>query len=101
MTNPITPNAPLTAKALAATLAQSQGISRKQAERLLGAMFVNIAFALANRQEVRLADFGVFGWQQVPARSGNSPVCGAWTKPAHRKIVFCPAKALRDVVSET
>lgn len=89
--------ATVTAKTLAAGIADSEGLTRKQAERLLTGLLDDIGFSLAAGQEVQIHGFGTFKVQATAAREGNGPF-GPWSKPAGRKIVFKPAKALKDLI---
>ncbi len=103
---PINPNpnpetsmsTPATRKTLIATIAEQDGLPRKQVERVLDGLIEAMRCHLATGQEVRLPGLGNFKVQPVPARSGTSAVGGAWSKPAGRRVVFRPAQALKTLV---
>lgn len=98
MTDPLNPTAPVNRKALAVGVASESGkLTHKQAEQLLVGLFDDIGFSLAAGQEVHLAGFGTFKVQDTAARAGNGAF-GPWSKPAGRKVVFKPAKALKDLI---
>lgn len=59
-----------------------------------------IAEAAAKGEEISLNGFGKFKVQNKPARDGRNPSTGATIKiAASKKIVFQPAKALKDSVN--
>ena len=86
---------------IAGRVADRAGLSRSAAGNAVDAVFVAVAEALGNGEEVRIAGFGTFTTKSRPARTGSNPRTGesleiqASTAPA-----FKPGKALKDAVNE-
>ena len=64
---------------------------------LTGAVFANVAAAVAKGEEVSINGFGKFKVKDAPERQGRNPATGeAITIAAQRKLTFAPAKQVRD-----
>ena len=84
---------------LIAAAAQSAGVSKKDAERVLNAALDHITAALASGDKVQLSGFGIFEVKDREARVGRNPrTKEAIEIPATRTPVFKPSKALKDTV---
>ena len=83
------------------TLASSdEKLTKAQAKTLVDTLFSAIKDAAVKGEEVSLPGFGKFKVQDKPARTGRNPTTGAAIEiAASRKIVFQPAKALKDAVN--
>ena len=85
---------------LAAQVAEAQGIDKAQARKAVDAVVHAITEAAKGGAEVALAGFGKFKVQDRPEREGRNPATGAaMTFAASRKLVFTPAKQLRDALN--
>ncbi|WP_027168849.1 HU family DNA-binding protein [Mesorhizobium sp. WSM3224] len=85
---------------LAERLADAHGLSKTQAKAVVDDVLKGIAEAAVKGEEVSLNGFGKFKVQNKPAREGRNPSTGAAIKiAASKKVVFQPAKALRDTVN--
>lgn len=86
---------------LIAAAAQSAGVSKKDAERVLNAALDHITAALASGSKVQLSGFGIFEIKDREARVGRNPrTKEAIEIPATRTPVFKPSKALKDTVGK-
>ncbi|HVK42507.1 MAG: integration host factor [Phenylobacterium sp.] len=85
---------------LAASLAEADGISKTQAKQVVDGLFKAIEAAAVRGEEISIPGFGKFKVQDKPARTGRNPSTGATIQiAATRKVVFQPAKALKDAVA--
>lgn len=74
-------------------------LTKAQAKELVDGVFAAIRDAAVGGEEVALAGFGKFKVQDKPARTGRNPRTGEPVAiAATRKVVFQPAKALKDAV---
>ena len=86
---------------LIAAAAQSAGISKKDAERVLNAALDHITATLVSGGKVQLSGFGAFEIKDREARMGRNPrTKEAVEIPATRTPVFKPSKALKDLVGK-
>ena len=86
---------------LIAATAEKAGITKKDAERIVGAAFDTITAALAAGERVQLSGFGIFEVKTREARMGRNPKTKeAIEIPASRVPVFKAGKALKDTVSK-
>ena len=85
---------------MAERLAARTGMNRVAAREAVDGVFATIGEALANGDDVRIADFGTFGARNRPARTGRNPRTGEaiWIS-ASRTPSFKAGKALRDAVN--
>lgn len=86
---------------LIAATAEKAGISKKDAERVLGAAFDTITATLAAGDRVQLSGFGIFEVKSREARIGRNPKTKqAIEIPATRLPAFKASKALKDIVAK-
>jgi DNA-binding protein HU-beta len=82
---------------LADKLAESNGITKSDARKLVDGVFAAIADAAAAGEEISLNGFGKFKVKSTPAREGRNPSTGATIQiAASKKLTFAPAKAVKD-----
>jgi DNA-binding protein HU-beta len=75
-------------------------ITKAQAKSLVDALLGAIRDAAVRGEEVSLPGFGKFKVQAKPERTGRNPSTGAAIKiAASKKVVFQPAKVLKDAVN--
>ncbi len=90
---------PVTLKHLAARLADTHALPKKQAETLMDDVIGLIVSHLKAGDRLRLAGFGILEVKNRPARSGRNPATGAVIQiAASRKITFRPAKELKAAI---
>ena len=86
---------------LIAEVANKAGLSRKDAEKALGAVVETITEAVVTGDKVQLVGFGSFETKQREARTGRNPKTKETIEiPATRVPVFKAGKALKDAVAE-
>lgn len=86
---------------LIAEVANKAGLSRKDAEKALGAVVKTITEAVVKGDKVQLVGFGSFETKQREARTGRNPKTKETIEiPATRVPVFKAGKALKDAVAE-
>jgi len=74
-------------------------LTKAQAKELIEGLFGAIRDAAVKGEEVSVAGFGKFKVQDKPARTARNPRTGeSIAVAATRKVVFQPAKALKDAV---
>ncbi len=84
---------------LIAVISENAGMSKKDAERVLGAAIDAITAALVRGEKVQLSGFGTFETKDRKARVGRNPhTKEAIEIPATRIPAFSPSKALKDTV---
>ena len=85
---------------LVANVAEKAGLSKKDAEKALGAVIESIEEALVESDKVQLIGFGTFEVKDRAARTGRNPQTGKEIKiAASRNPVFKAGKALKDAVN--
>lgn len=85
---------------LIAEVANKAGLSRKDAEKALGAVVETITEAVVKGDKVQLVGFGSFETKQREARTGRNPKTKETIEiPATRVPVFKAGKALKDAVA--
>ncbi len=85
---------------LADGLAETHHLTKAQAKAIVEDVLKGISQAAAKGEEVSLHGFGKFKVQDKPARDGRNPSTGETIKiAASRKLVFQPAKALKEAVN--
>jgi DNA-binding protein HU-beta len=93
------PQVTVTLKQLAASLAESQDLPRKQAEAVLGELVALATQHLQKGDKIRLTGLGTLQVRARPARTGRNPATGATIQiAASKKIAFQPAKELKESV---
>ena len=86
---------------LIAEVANKAGLSRKDAEKALGAVVETITEAVVKGDKVQLVGFGSFETKQREPRTGRNPKTKETIEiPATRVPVFKAGKALKDAVAE-
>ena len=86
---------------LIAAVAQSAGLTKKDAERVLNAAFDTMTAALVKGEKVQLSGFGTFEVKEREARIGRNPhTKEAIDIPATKVPVFKASKALKDNVAK-
>ena len=86
---------------LTAIAAEKAGIAKKDAERLVNALFDTVSLTLAAGDKVQLSGFGTFEVRQREPRVGRNPhTKEAIEIPATTVPTFKPSKSLRDMVSK-
>jgi DNA-binding protein HU-beta len=89
----------VTSKHLAAALAESHEMSKKQAEAVLGDLVGNIVKHLKKGERIRIGGLGILQVRSRAARMGRNPATGeAIQIKASKKVAFRPLKELKDEV---
>ena len=84
---------------LCAQVADKAGLTRKDAEKAINAVFDTITDSLKDGDKVQLVGFGSFEVKSRAARKGHNPATGAEIDiPASKAPVFKAGKVLKDVV---
>lgn len=85
---------------LVANVAEKAGLSKKDAEKALGAVIESIEEALVEGDKIQLIGFGTFEVKDRAARTGRNPQTGKEIKiAASKNPVFKAGKALKDAVN--
>ena len=91
--------ATITLRHLAAELADSYELPKKQAEAMLGDVVTLTIRHLKKGDKIRLTGIGIFQVRKRPARMGRNPATGEAIKiRASKKVAFRPAKELKEAV---
>ena len=86
---------------LVAQLADSNDLSRREAEKIIDDFLELIMDELAKDEKVVLSGFGTFEVGKRAARTGRNPQTGAEIKIKAAKVPkFKPGKALKDAVNK-
>lgn len=82
---------------LADKLADTEGLSKADARKLVDGLFEAITTAAANGDEVSISGFGKFKVKDTAAREGRDPSTGETIQiAAAKKLGFSPAKAVKE-----
>jgi DNA-binding protein HU-beta len=93
------PQVTITLKQIAATLAESHDLPKRQAEAMLGDLVTLATEHLTKGNKIRLTGLGILQVRSRPARMGRNPATGESIKiAASKKIAFRPAKELKEAV---
>ena len=85
---------------LVAKVAEKAGLTKKDAEKAVGAFTEAVQEALVEGDKVQLIGFGTFETKDRAARTGRNPQTGkAIEIPASKNPVFKAGKALKDAVN--
>lgn len=85
---------------LIGSVAEKAGMSKKDAEKAVNAVFASVSDALANGEKVQLVGFGTFEVRERAARTGRNPQTGEEIQIAASRVpAFRAGKALKDSVS--
>ena len=86
---------------LADSLVESHDLTKAKAKELVEAVLAGVRSAAVKGEEVSLPGFGKFKVQDKPERTARNPRTGeAITIAPTKKLVFQPAKALKDALAK-
>jgi len=86
-------------KQLAAGLAESHEMPKRQIEAILGELVDTFTGHLKKGIKIRMNGLGIFQVRNRPARLGRNPATGEQIQiKASKKIAFRPAKELKEAV---
>ena len=86
---------------LVASVAEKAGMTKKDAEKAINALFASVEEALAKKDKVQVIGFGTFEVKARGARKGRNPQTGKEiTIPASATPVFKAGKGLKDSVNK-
>ncbi|MEW5796745.1 MAG: HU family DNA-binding protein [Candidatus Zixiibacteriota bacterium] len=89
----------MTKDEMIAIMAETSGITRKQATQALEAFMENVTRSLKKGTKVSFSGFGTFAISNRKARTGRNPQTGAAISiPATRVPVFRAGKNLKEAV---
>ena len=89
----------MTKDEMIAAMAESSGISKKQATQALTAFMENVTSTLKKGKKVSFSGFGTFDISNRKARIGRNPQTGATINiPATKVPVFRAGKGLKEAV---
>jgi len=84
---------------LVTSVAEKSGLTKKDSEKAVNAVFASIEEALAKGDKVQLVGFGTFEVRSRAARKGRNPQTGEEIEIAAAKVpAFKAGKSLRDTV---
>ncbi len=90
----------MTKAELIASVVETTGLTKKDAEKAVSAVFHSITNALTNGDKVQLAGFGTFETRDRAARMGLNPLTQEKIEiPATTVPAFKAAKALKTAVA--
>ncbi len=91
----------MTKAELIAAIAEKSGMTKKDAEKALGATIETITDTLAKGDKIQLVGFGTFEVRERKAREGINPQSKAKIKiPATKVPAFKAGRALKDAVAK-
>lgn len=86
---------------LIAVVAEKTGLTKKDAERVVGATFETLTASLKKGEKVQISGFGIFEVKTREARIGRNPRTKEEIKiPATRQPAFKASKTLKDAVAK-
>jgi DNA-binding protein HU-beta len=86
---------------LVGVVAEKSGLTKKDAEKAVTAVFDAVSEALAAGEKVQVVGFGTFEVRERAARKGRNPQTGEEIEIAAAKLpVFKAGKGLREIVSK-
>ena len=89
----------VTLKHLAANLAESHEMSKKQTEAVLGDLVGLVTKHLKKGDRIRIGGLGILVVRKRAARMGRNPATGEPIQiKASKKVAFRPAKELKEAV---
>jgi DNA-binding protein HU-beta len=93
------PATTVTLKHLAATLAEDNELSKKQAEAILGGLVGNIVKHLKKGERIRIGGLGILQVRKRAARMGRNPATGEPIQiKASKKVAFRASKELKEAI---
>ena len=85
---------------LVANVAETAGLTKKDAEKAVNALFTTVQQALIEGDKIQIIGFGTFEVKERAARTGRNPRTGEDIQiPASKNPVFKAGKALKDAVN--
>ena len=88
----------VTLKHLAAALAETHEMSKKQAETVLGDLVGNIVKHLKKGERIRIGGLGILQVRKRAARIGRNPATGEQIQiKASKKVAFRASKELKEI----
>jgi DNA-binding protein HU-beta len=89
----------VTLKHLAASLAEDNELSKKQAEAILGGLVGNIVKHLKKGERIRIGGLGILQVRKRAARMGRNPATGEpFQIKASKKVAFRASKELKEAI---
>ncbi len=89
----------VTLKHIAANIAETNEMSKKAAEAVLGETIDIIVKHLKKGSRIRVAGLGILSVRKRAARMGRNPATGEAIKiKASKKVAFRPAKELKEAI---
>ncbi len=86
---------------LIAAVAEKAGLTKKDAERVVGATFETLTASLKKGEKVQISGFGIFEVKTREARIGRNPRTKEEIKiPATRQPAFKASKTLKDTIAK-
>lgn len=86
---------------LVASVATKTGLTKKDSEKAIDALFLTVEEALAADDKVQIVGFGTFESKQREERKGRNPQTGAEiTIPASKNPTFKAGKGLKEAVNK-
>ena len=86
---------------LVANVAEKAGLTKKDAEKAVNALFSSVEEALVAQDKVQMIGFGTFEVKERAARTGRNPqTCKEIEIPASLNPVFKAGKALKEAVNK-
>ncbi len=83
------------------SVAEKAEMTKKDAEKVVNAVFTSIEEALGKGDKVQLVGFGTFEVKERAARTGRNPKTGEEISIAATKVpVFKAGKSLKEIVSK-
>jgi DNA-binding protein HU-beta len=93
------PATTVTLKHLAASLAEDNELSKKQAEAILGGLVGQIVKHLKKGERIRIGGLGILQVRKRAARMGRNPATGeAIQIKASKKVAFRASKELKEAI---
>jgi DNA-binding protein HU-beta len=93
------PATTVTLKHLAASLAEDNELSKKQAEAILGGLVGNIVKHLKKGERIRIGGLGILQVRKRAARMGRNPATGQPIQiKASKKVAFRASKELKEAI---
>lgn len=85
---------------LSAVVAEKTGLTKKDAEAAVSAVFAGITEAVKNGDKVQIVGFGGFEAKARAARTGHNPATGKTIEiPASKAPAFKAGKAFKDALN--
>jgi DNA-binding protein HU-beta len=89
----------VTLKHLAAKLAESHELPKKQAETVLSDLVAMVVKSLKKGEKIRIGGLGILQVKKRAARMGRNPATGEQIKiKTSKKVAFRPAKELKEAI---